>query len=70
MHKAIIEELSFLISQTLAKPEPKRPSIDKRFRLKGTVQCLGATETQPEAINRYGEICGFCTANKVRGFYP
>ena len=43
--------------------------LDKRFRLKGTVQCLGATETQPEAINRYGEICGFCTANKVRGFY-
>ncbi len=43
--------------------------LDKRFRLKDTVQCLGATETQPEAINRYGEICGFCTANKVRGFY-
>jgi len=43
--------------------------LDKRFRLKGTVQCLGATETQPQATNRYGEICGFCTANKVRGFY-
>jgi len=27
MHKAIIEELSFLISQTSAKPEQKRPSI-------------------------------------------
>jgi hypothetical protein len=27
MRKAIIEELSFLISQTSAKPEQKRPSI-------------------------------------------
>jgi hypothetical protein len=27
MGKAIIEELSFLISQTSAKPEQKRPSI-------------------------------------------
>jgi hypothetical protein len=27
MRKAIIEQLSFLISQTLAKPEQKRPSI-------------------------------------------